>query len=171
MRLLHPKTLEIISKRDDISKAHIARVWSEIFKWKASGQKHPKMFINNDYDLGMYMSLVYKAGVSRGCLLDPYKVLKGKTSVRDGLCLNIQKGFCAGVSFFARAKYFNDNHLFSDACSLYYKGINIFPDIFGDEWRKYVPVESHKEILRQVTKTLNKQSSCPKTKTSRRLKR
>lgn len=51
-----------------------------------------------------------------------------------------------------QCKFFDDSYLFSDACSLYFKGINIFPDIFGDQWRKYVPVENYKEILRQINK-------------------
>lgn len=42
MRLLHPRTLQIASQRDDIPKTVITHVWSEIFKWKASGQSHPK---------------------------------------------------------------------------------------------------------------------------------
>jgi hypothetical protein len=51
MRLLHPTTLKIASERDDIPKTVISHVWSEIFKWLASKQKHPKMFIDDEYNM------------------------------------------------------------------------------------------------------------------------
>jgi len=157
MRLLHPRTIEIIVKRDDISKVHISRGWSEIFKWKASGQNHPKQFINDDEHLGIYLAMVYDLAQAKGCNLDERKLDSSMF-----ISIATLKTFKGARCFIWRhyqailAYYFDDNYLFSDACSLYYKGVNIFPDIFGDEWRKYVPVESNKEILRQVTKTLNK---------------
>lgn len=148
MRILHPTTLKIIASRKDISKAHISHVWSEIFKWKASGKSHPKMFIDNDYDLGCYMAIVSVNGWFKKCNLDASKIKKLNSTIQAGW----YEMWCADRI----AKYFDDNYLFSDACSLYYKGINIFPDIFGDDWRKYVPVESLKEIIRQCDKTINK---------------
>ena len=51
---------------------------------------------------------------------------------------------------------FGDLYVFSDLTSLYFKGVNLFPAIFGDQWRKYVPVESREEIRRQLDKTINK---------------
>jgi hypothetical protein len=146
MRLLHPRTLEIIVSRDDIPKAHISRVWSELFKWLASGQSHPKMFIDDRVHLGGYMRYVYDCGCAKGCNLDNLKMHKfGKKAV-DAFMLSIS----------AFNKYFDDNYLFSDAVSLYFKGVNIFPDIFGDEWRRYVPIQNLKEILRVVQNTLEK---------------
>lgn len=148
MRQYHPITLEILSKRKDIPKRFSCSVWSEVFKWKASGQSHPKCFINDDFHLGVYLKIVYELATSKGCNLDNSKI--------ESLSSKVQDGFNNGVGFDRTilSKYFNDNYLFSDACSLYFKGINIFPDIFGDDWRKYVPVESLKEIKRQVDKTL-----------------
>jgi hypothetical protein len=151
MRLLHPRTLEIASSRPDIPKTVISHVWSEIFKWKASGQKHPKCFIDNDYHLGQYMSYIMELSIVKDCNLDGTKITSLGEEVSNGY-----RGVYDDEYPDSFHDYFNNNYLFSDACSLYYKGINIFPDIFGDEWRKYVPVESHKEIHRQLTKTLNK---------------
>lgn len=146
MRLLHPETLKILSRRDNIPKTHLAHCWAELFKWKASGQKHPKMFLTNDVQVGSYMRLVYDYGILRGCDLDRNKAIKINLTI--------------GVAFIrprheSYLDLFDDNYLFSDAVSLYLKGVNIFPDIFGDKWRKYVPIESHKEMLRVLGKYVN----------------
>lgn len=155
MRLLHPTTLKIAAERSDIPKTVISHVWAEVFKFVKSGQKHPKMFIKDERDLGIYLSIVYRLGIDKGCNLDISKVKTLTKSIKHGF----DSGMCSwlkdSISMTA-GLYFDSNYLFSDACSLYFKGINIFPDIFGDEWRKYIPIESHKEILRQVTKTINK---------------
>ncbi|MFA8451774.1 MAG: hypothetical protein ACEPOW_13855 [Bacteroidales bacterium] len=152
MRLLHPKTLEIASKRKYIPKTVLSHAWSEVFKYLATGQKHPKVFITDEYYLGVYMSMVYEMSQIRGCNFDKSKI--------NNYSKEFSRGFREELSsdhiMIMYTAYFDDNYLFSDACSLYFKGINIFPDIFGDEWRKYVPVESHKEIHRQITKTINK---------------
>lgn len=147
MRLLHPTTLAIASRREDIPKTVISHAWSEVFKMYGSGQKHPKMFLGSDYLYGVYLRVVYEKGINSGCNLDVNKVAKLPDSVINGF---------EAISMGELLQFFNNDYLFSDACSLYFKGINIFPDIFGDDWRKYVPVESHKEIHRQVTKTLTK---------------
>jgi len=149
MRLYHPRTLQILSERKDIPKRYSCSVWSEIFKWKASGQVHPKCFINNDFHLGVYLKIVYELATAKDCNLDKSKI--------KSLSEKVQDGFNNGVGFDRTilSDYFDSNYLFSDACSLYFKGINIFKDIFGDDWRKYVPVESYKEILRQINKHQN----------------
>lgn len=168
MRLLHPRTIKILASHPEFPKTHLAHCWSECFKYLASGQKHPKMFIDNDIDFGMYLGyLYYEAGTfgwksSAGCKLDGEKIKKLRKPIIDAF----DKMFDYLISYRDTGesnhldgflnKYFDDNYLFSDACSLYFKGINIFPDIFGDQWRKYVPVESLKEIKRQVDKTLSK---------------
>ena len=85
MRLYHPKTLEILANRPDISKRYSSSVWNEIFKWKASGQKHPKMFIDNDEYLGIYLRSVYENGIKKGCNLDINLIKK--------LSSELQKGF------------------------------------------------------------------------------
>jgi hypothetical protein len=153
MRLLHPKTLAILASHPEFPKTHIAHCWSEIFKFKGSGKPHPKMFIDDDYVLGAYLGDVYIFGTSIGCNLDRFKVNSLPQRMSDGF-YDIAYGMKECLPIIE--DYFDDNYLFSDACSLYYKGINIFPDIFGDEWRKYVPVESLKEVKRQVDKTLSK---------------
>lgn len=153
MRLLHPKILEIVANRPDLPKTIISHAWSEVFKFKGSGQKHPKMFIDDDYDLGVYLGIVYWCGEKHGCKLDKNKIFSLNNEIQKGFTeLNI----LTLIEHFDSDKYFNDNYLFSDLCSLYYKGYNLFPNVFGDDWRKYVPVESLKEIKRQVDKTISK---------------
>ena len=148
MRQLHPKTIWIASWRDDIPKTVISHCWAEVFKHVKTQQKHPKCFIDDEHYLGVYLRYVYDMGIKKGCNLDRDKV---KT-----LPARIQTGFeTTDIPFDSMmAEYFDDIYLFSDACSLYFKGINIFPDIYGDKWRKYIPVESRMEIKRQIDKTL-----------------
>jgi len=114
------------------------------------------MFLNVDFELGIYMRFVYNEAIKKGCSLDRLKV----KSLGNIILHGFERGNCdemgeGGQYMFLTCSDFDNNYLFSDACSLYYKGINIFPDIFGDKWRKYVPVESHKEIVRQCNKFLN----------------
>lgn len=156
MRLLHPRTIEILASHPEFPKNHLSHAWSEVFKYLASGQKHPKMFIQNKYHLGSYLKFIYAKGIEAGCSLDYSKIDKLDREVVSGFYSPTTE-FCGKrTEEFESGKYFDSNYLFSDACSLYFKGTNIFPDIFGDEWRKYVPVESLKEIKRQVDKTLSK---------------
>lgn len=159
MRLLHPRTLEIAASRDDIPKTVLSHAYAEVFKFKSGNRSHPKMWIKDDYKLGQYLSLVYWCGIKKGCEFDMEKVRNLSKEIYAGFCWKKTNRI---IDDYVAKMYviddcdFDDNYLFSDACSLYYKGINIFPDIYGSNWRKYVPVESHKEILRQLTKTLNK---------------
>ena len=155
MRLLHPRTLEIAAERDDIPKTVISHVWAEIYKWHASGQKHPKVFITDIYDIGCYMRHVYKCGIKKRCNLDKNKI--------KNLGDRASRGFTNKSKFYE--VYFDDNYLFSDATSLYLKGINIFPDIFGDQWKKYAPIISLKEIQRVVGKTIERKKNGRSKKT------
>lgn len=102
------------------------------------------MFIDDDYDLGMYLRYVYKFATEKGCNLNI-------DLAENKLSSDIAKGFGIVGDYFDKEsenvligeivhKYFDNNYLFSDACSLHYKGVNIFPDIYGDEWRKYILV-------------------------------
>lgn len=153
MRLYHPKTLRILAQRKDISKRFSVTAWSEIFKWVASGKPHPKMFIDNLYDLGAYLRLVYNLAQAKDCNLDITKIKSLGSEIEDGFNETV-------YPFWEVEKhYFDNNYFFSDLCSLYYKGVNLFPDAFKKNWRKYVPVESHKEIHRQITKTLTNAQS------------
>lgn len=155
MRLLHPKTLAILASHPEFPKTHIAHCWSEIFKWKANGKPHPKMFIDDDYALGSYLRFVYENGIEIGCNLDSNKINNLNEEIKEGF--NGPRIIFIGKELKADfEKYFDSNYLFSDACSLYYKGINIFEDLFTGESQKYIPVISHKEIIRQCTKTCSK---------------
>lgn len=163
MRLLHPTTLEIVTN-EKFPRTIISHVWSEIFKFYTSKQTHPKMFIKDDRDMGIYLGFVWVSAKKRGGLsLDLRKVNKLPTDLVNGFNHAIQYNHdnllkivsnLEGYINEPHGKYFNDYYLMSDACSLYFKGYNIFPYIFGDHWRKYVPVESRKEILRQLNKIL-----------------
>ena len=153
MRILHPKTIRIIANEDiDFTKSTSSRKlvlshsWSEMIKFKSQDKPHPKVFITDDFDLGCYMAYIYQENEKVGCKLDSSKLEKFE---------ELFVGFTS-CAISRINKYFDDNYLFSDCVSLYFKGVNIFPFVFGDDWRKYVPVESLKEIQRQVNKTLEK---------------
>lgn len=159
MRLLHMDTIQIVAmelKNEDFlistvsQKSVISHAWSEVLKFLATRQNHPKMFLN-DEELGVYLYIIKRYGDLVGCNLNESLLLKyddvwyGYTVYND---LNDAK--------YRLNKHFDNQYLFSDAVSLYLKGLNIFPYMFGSEWRKYVPIEGLKEIQRVVTKTLDK---------------
>lgn len=150
MRLLHPRTLEIIAKADNkifknatVSKKQIiSHAWSEVLKYLAQDKSHPKMFFNNEDEYHIYLHYIYALNKIKnvGCNLDFEKINTKYIGVYDNThIIN---------------KFFNNEYLFSDAVSLYFKGVNIFPKIYGDEWRRYVPIENLEEIFRVVGKTL-----------------
>lgn len=159
MRLLHPRTLEIISQEmtsveflnATVSRKQVvSHAWSECLKYLATRQKHPKMFLD-DFTLGCYMYAVRYHGMMIGCNLNG-KLIEKYPVVLNGYNHVLKDGYYIEDLLMD----FDDNYLFSDAVSLYLKGVNIFPYIFGDEWRKYVPIENLKEIHRVVGKTLDK---------------
>ena len=154
MRLLHQTTIEIVAnqcKDEDFTKATVSRkqvishCWCEILKFKATNQPHPKMFIDDDEILGNYLSYVKHQADKIGCNLNVENLMK-----YDLLYI----GFCNGFHPIVN-DYFGREYLFSDAVSLYLKGLNIFPYVYGEEWRKYVPIENLKEVKRIVDKTLS----------------
>jgi hypothetical protein len=149
MRLLHPTTITILASHPEFPKTHLAHAWSEVFKFLAQDKSHPKMFLPSHEHYGNYLSFIYQETRDKGYNLDKEKINKLSSEVKKGW-----EWYQEDLNIFE--SHFDDDYLFSDACSLYYKGINIFPDIYDDNWRKYVPVESLKEIQRQVTKTLSK---------------
>ena len=78
MRTLHPESLRIIARvceELDFEKATVSRkqiishAWSEILKYLATRQSHPKMWIN-DEELGVYTRIVKTYGDIVGCNLD-----------------------------------------------------------------------------------------------------
>ena len=151
MRLLHPRTLQIIATETTgldfldatVSKKQVlSHSWSEVLKFLATRQNHPKMFID-DESLGCYMKYIYTLNAEYvHCNLDSSHIDKYPI---------VKMGF---DNPFSIDEHFDDSYLFSDAVSLYFKGVNIFPYIFGDQWRKYCPVISLKEINRQIKKTI-----------------
>lgn len=154
MRQLHYKTMQIVAYRDDLPKTILSHAWGEVFKFLASKQNHPKVFVIDMKELGKYLGVVYIFGKKKDCKLDK--------SLVDKLPADLIKGFNLAIKWqsdpfieYMLEPHFDDNYLFSDAVSLYFKGHNIFPDIFGDQWRKYVPVESYDEITRQLSKHTN----------------
>ena len=74
MRLLHPQTLVTIATSNELDftkstasrKQAISHAWSEILKYLATRQTHPKMFLD-DIKLGNYAKLVYLYGIQIGC--------------------------------------------------------------------------------------------------------
>lgn len=162
MRILHPRTIKIIANMEDsefenatvTKKAILSHAWSEIFKYLATRRNHPKCFIRNEYDLGMYLGYLRSVGETVGCNMNVENMFKYDDVYQGFAVYNNMYDY---ELYLVRSKeYFDDNYLFSDAVSLYFKGVNIFVHIFGASWRKYVPVESLVEIQRQVSKTINK---------------
>lgn len=157
MRLLSPETLKIITtvcKDSDFQNATVSRkqvlshAYVEVLKFKATNLKHPKMWIKDDRDLGVYLRLVYDYGCSIGCNFNVENLIK-----YDELYI----GFSYGQDCLDKlVGHFDRDYLFSDAMSLYLKGVNIFPYIFGEDANKYIPIINLKEVKRIVDKTLSK---------------
>ncbi len=149
MRLLHPKTLTIIAQADDslfknatVSKKQIiSHAWSEVLKYLAQDKKHPKMFLKSEAPYYKYLHLILSINkkYNIGCNLDNSKINYQHIGIWDDHIISDR---------------FDDTYLFSDAISLYFKGVNILPKIYGDNWRKYVPIENLEEVFRIVGKTL-----------------
>lgn len=170
MRLLHPETIRIIATEDiDFSGATVSRrqvlshAWSEVLKYMATKQEHPKMFIKDEFDLGVYLKYVYIYATRVGCKFKPEVVDKYPT-LKEGFCdtetSDLELDSCIEYledHYICKGR-FDDNYLFSDCISLYLKGVNIMPFTYGDDWRRLVPIESLKEIYRVVGKTLDKRS-------------
>lgn len=155
MRLLNPETLRIVAtvcKDSDFEnttvsrKSIIAHCWSEQLKFLASGKSHPKCFIVYQQDLGRYLRIVKHYGDIAGCNLNVENLIK-YDRVYIGFCDDNENDI---------ADYFDRDYLFSDCVSLYLKGVNIFPYVFGEDANKYIPIINLKEVHRIVTKTLSK---------------
>jgi len=158
MRLLHPTTIHTIANDmtdDDFKKSTVSRrsvlshAWSEVLKYMATKQTHPKMFLKSEYDLGTYMAYLKSYGDKIGCNMNVENLMKYD---------DLYYGFCNiyTESEMRLKYYFNTDYQFSDCVSLYLKGANLFEYIYGSEWRKLVPIESLDEIYRVVGKTIEK---------------
>ena len=161
MRLLSPLTLEIVSNMNDAEfknatisrKTVISHAWSECLKFLATKQIHPKMYLDGE-ELGQYMAVVKYYGDVVGCNLNAGHLMKYD---------EVYYGFAYASSDIERyilqvsKQHFDDIYLFSDAISLYFKGLNIMPHIYGDDWRRYVPIENLKEIHRVVGRAIGKE--------------
>jgi hypothetical protein len=144
-------------KATSSKKQIISHAWSECHKFLAQEKTHPKMFIEDLRDFGMYMQLIYKAGEKTGCKLDKSLIDTLDKEIIDGFNSQDFESLIRNLL----DSYFDWDYLISDANSLYYKGLNIFPYVYDEEsqdWKKYVPVENLKEIQRQIEKTLKKRS-------------
>lgn len=160
MRLLSPETLRIVATQcsnEDFDNATVSRkqiishAFVEVLKFKASGKSHPKMWIYDDEILGIYLRLVYDYGCSIGCNFNVENLIK-----YDELYIGFSYSYIH-EGFYPLDAHFDKDYLFSDCVSLYLKGVNIFKYVFGDDWRKYVPIENLKEIKRIIDKTLSKE--------------
>ena len=131
MRLLSPETLRIVStlcKDSDFDNATVSRkqivshAFTEQLKFLASGKSHPKCFITNHEHLGKYLHLVKHYGDIVGCNLNIENLMKYDL-VYIGFCdvYSVDDALCYVD------EYFDRDYLFSDAVSLYFKGVNIFP--------------------------------------------
>jgi hypothetical protein len=155
MRLLHPRTIDTIAnkmtsveflKATSSGKQVISHAWSECLKYLATRQEHPKMFLDDEM-LGCYMNYIYTMNESVGCNLN--------SDLIDDRYPIVKLGFDDPI-YSDLDMFFDDTYLFSDAISLYFKGVNMMPHIYGDQWRKYIPIENLKEVYRVVGKTLDK---------------
>jgi hypothetical protein len=111
----------------------------------------------NDIQLGVYARVVKTYGNIVDCnldeeLLNKYNdVAHGYFNLATTLKVASEIIECNNQSF-----KFDDNYLFSDCTSLYFKGINIFQYVYGDDWRRLLPIENLDEIRRVVGKTIEK---------------
>lgn len=153
MRLLHPITLSIVATNPNIDftnsqnsrKQTLSHAWSEVHKFLATNQQHPKMFISDNATLGAYMRYIYELATLVGCNFNP-DLLKKYPDVWQGYQ---QDNPLAKLS---TVNEFDELYLMSDCQSLYLKGLNIMPFIYGGDWRRIVPIENLSEIRRIVNK-------------------
>lgn len=169
MRLLHPETLRIVALQctdEDFKKATVTRktvvshAWCEVLKYLATRQTHPKMWLS-DFKLGSYMRVVKYFSDRVGCEFKEELLVKHNNVYPAYIISKFSEDDTTEdilEYIYGEIKYlnFDDNYLFSDCMSLYFKGLNIFKYVYGDDWRRIVPVESLDEIQRQVTKTIEK---------------
>lgn len=159
MRLLHLRTISTIAtmKDSDFEKATVTRktvlshAYCEVMKYLATNKIHPKMFLGSEEEYGYYLKYVSVFADMVGCKFD-YDKIKKYPRVYNAFASN--KGIVELTKILSER--FDANYLFSDCTSLYFKGLNIFKEVYGDEWRKLVPIESLKEIRRVVDKTISK---------------
>lgn len=168
MRLLHPETLRIIAticKDEDFKNSTVSRkqalshVWSESLKFLATRQSHPKEWLN-DQQLGVYLRVVKTYGDIVGCNLDE-ELLRKYDDVAYGYFTHAynMKRASDTIHVNANSFKFDDNYLFSDCTTMYFKGLNIFQYVYGDDWKRLVPIQNLDEIYRVVGKTIEKRKS------------
>lgn len=162
MRLLHPETLRIVSLvciDEDFDKATVSRKtvisnsWTETLKFLRTRQKHPKMFLGTDFNYGVYLRISKTYGNIVGCDLKEIHLEK-YSNVLNGY--NTHNNLKKACEYFSLDTYFDNNYLFSDCVSLYLKGLNIFPYVYGNDARRLIPIESLDEIVRVTTKAINR---------------
>lgn len=159
MRLLHPQTLFTLatSQELDFTKSTVSRkqaishAWSEILKYLATRQPHPKMFLDCR-KLGIYAKLVYLYGVEIGCNFNKEHLEKYEEVCKSfSLHMNIST---INVNLEGD---FDELYLMSDCVSFHFKGLNLGEIVFGiEKWRKIVPIEGLNEIVRVTQKSIDK---------------
>lgn len=159
MRLLHPQTLFTIATSQELQfnrstvsrKQAISHAWSEVLKYLATQQSHPKMFLDI-YRLGVYTKLVYLYGVQIGCNFDQSHLEK-----YENLYIVFNDTPNIKIANSILADEFDELYLMSDCVSFHFKGLNLGEIIFGkDKWRKIVPIEGLTEIVRVTQKAIDK---------------
>lgn len=111
-----------------------------------------------DKELGVYMLFLYKLGSEIGCKFDIEKIKK-YPFVYDSFSDNYYRTISYIGDKIMSFGGFTDDYLFSDCISLYFKGANIMPYIYGEDWCRLVPIENLEEVFRVVSKTLLVKSS------------
>lgn len=159
MRLLHPQTLFtlVTSKGLDFTKSTVSRKqaishsWSEVLKYLATRQEHPKMWLDDEH-LGVYAKLVYIYGLQIDCNFNSSHLEK-YSLVYDHFCSTETIRFANVIL----SSMFDELYLMSDCASFHMKGLNLGEVIFGkNKWRRIVPIESLNEIIRVSNKTIDK---------------
>lgn len=159
MRLLHPQTLFTIatSQELDFNKSTVSRkqaishAWSEVLKYLATQQSHPKMFLDT-YRLGVYTKLVYLYGVQIGCNFNSEYLEK-----YENLYIVFNDTTNIKVANSILTDDFDDLYLMSDCVSFHMKGLNLGEIIFGrDRWNRIVPINGLAEIVRVTQKAIDK---------------
>ena len=132
-------------------KQAISHGWSEILKYLATKQSHPKMFLD-DIKLGNYAKLVYLYGTEIGCnfnseFLEKYPLVFNEFNYITSVSHANRELFCS----------FDELYLMSDCVSFHMKGLNLGEIVYGkNKWRKICPIEGLAEIVRVTQKAIYK---------------
>lgn len=159
MRLLHPQTLFTLATSNELDftkstvsrKQAISHAWSEVLKFLATRQPHPKMFLD-EIKLGNYAKLVYLYGTEIGCNFNREFLEKYPLVFKEF-------NYITSISHANRELFysFDELYLMSDCVSFHMKGLNLGESVYGkNKWRKICPIEGLQEIVRVTQKAIDK---------------